>query len=170
MLCGAHRRGGVGTGCVRGAMGPFCPFPDSGDVQVLDSGQAGTNDFFYRPDWLIKPDSDGCTENRLDDVSVELDQELRRQVELPELAKELHPLLGLLVMMSMLEAHFRSWEIVDTRHLKIHWQVWAGTESWEFGLKYFWDDDVERRAEVHKQNPSLSLGRRGVAACSAVPC
>ena len=42
-----------------------------------------------------KPDSDGCAENRLNDCSVKLDQQLLRQVVLPELAQEVHPLLGL---------------------------------------------------------------------------
>ena len=42
-----------------------------------------------------KPDSDICAENRLDGSSVELDQQLLRQVEIPELAQEVHPLLGL---------------------------------------------------------------------------
>ena len=32
-----------------------------------------------------KPDSDGCAENRLNDCSVKLDQQLLRQVVLPEL-------------------------------------------------------------------------------------
>ena len=35
-----------------------------------------------------------CTEKRLDDCSVELDQQLLMQVVLPELTQEVHPLLG----------------------------------------------------------------------------
>ena len=82
-----------------------CPFPDSGCVQVLDGGQVGTDDLSCRPDSPLesifiqfggKTDSYGCAENRLDDCSVEKDQQLLRQVVLPKLAQEVQPLLGLL--------------------------------------------------------------------------
>lgn len=42
-----------------------------------------------------KSNSDGCAENSLDDCSIELDQQHLRQVELPELLQEVHPLLVL---------------------------------------------------------------------------
>ena len=73
----------------------------------MDGGQVGTDKLFCRPDCPLesfpiqfggrsKPDSYGSAENRLDDCSVELDQQLLRQVVLPEQTQEVHPLLGLL--------------------------------------------------------------------------
>ena len=72
----------------------------------MDGGQVGTDKLFCRPDCPLesfpiqfggrsKPDSYGRAEKRLDDCSVELDQQLLRQVVLPELAQEVYPLLGL---------------------------------------------------------------------------
>ncbi len=42
-----------------------------------------------------KPHSDRSAENRLNNGDVKLDQQLLRQVELPELVQEVHHLLGL---------------------------------------------------------------------------
>lgn len=39
-----------------------------------------------------KPDRDGCTENRLNDCSIELNQLFLHYVELPELTWEVHSL------------------------------------------------------------------------------
>src|SRR4029434_9539616 len=83
-----------------------CPFPGSDVIKVLDGGQVGTSNPFCTPDCplssvpvqfssLHKPDRDGYAENRLNDSSVKLDQQLLRQVIFPELAQEVHPLLGL---------------------------------------------------------------------------
>ena len=67
-----------------------------------------------------KPDSDGCAENRLDDLSVKLDQQLPRQVVLPELeAGSSSSAEPFLMTVLMLVSHFRSWETVDPRNLAV---------------------------------------------------
>lgn len=66
--------------------------------------------FFCSPNC---PFDDWCAKNRLKYCRVHFDQQCLRQIELPELTQERHPLLGLLIILSMLDAHFRSWKIVD---------------------------------------------------------
>ena len=71
----------------------------------MDGGQVGTDDLCCRPDCPLesiliqfggrsKPDSYCSAQNRLDDCSVEQNQQLLRQV--PKLAQEVNFLLGLL--------------------------------------------------------------------------
>ncbi len=75
-------------------------------VQFLESGEGCTNDSLRSPDYpplssevrfgsWAEPDSFWHAEDRLNDGRVELCQHLLWQVELPQLAKEVRPLLGL---------------------------------------------------------------------------
>ncbi len=82
------------------------PFAQSGWVHFLDSGAGCTNDSLSSPDYPLKssevifgswaePDSYWSAEDGFNDGKVEPFQQLLRQVELPQLAKEVQPLLGL---------------------------------------------------------------------------
>lgn len=57
--------------------------------------------FFCSPNC---PFDDWCAKNRLKYCRVHFDQQCLRQIELPELTQERHPLLGLLIILSMLDA------------------------------------------------------------------
>ncbi len=64
-----------------------------------------------------EPDSYWRAEDGFNDGRVEQFQQLLWQVELPQLVKEVQPLLGLFTMDSMWLSHFRSWEIVVPRNM-----------------------------------------------------
>ncbi len=90
-----------------GVQGNFAsPFAHSGWVKFLESGEGCTNYWLSSPDYPLRssevsfgswaePDSYWCTEDRLNDGKVELFQQLLWQVKLPQLVKEVQPLLGL---------------------------------------------------------------------------
>ena len=76
-------------------------------MKVLDGGQVGPTDLLCRPYSPLKsvpvlfggrskPNRDGNAENRLDDGGGEDDQQLPRQLELPQLLQNVQALLGLL--------------------------------------------------------------------------
>lgn len=69
--------------------------------------------------------SDGWRENRWDDCSTELDQQLWMQVELPKLAQEVKPFLGLfdLMMEIMFKAPFMSRKIPNPINLNVSQQT-----------------------------------------------
>lgn len=69
-------------------------------------GQVSSNNSFCSPDCRLesvpvlfggrtKPDSDACAENKLYYCRVDLDHQLLRQVQFPELEQKVHLLLGL---------------------------------------------------------------------------
>ncbi len=81
-------------------------FAHSGWVQFLGSGKGCTNDSLSSPDYpslssvvrfgsLAEPDSYWSAEDEFNNGRVERFQQLLWQVELPQLAKEVEPLLGL---------------------------------------------------------------------------
>ncbi len=81
-------------------------FAHSGWVQSLETGEGCTNGLLSNPDYPLKssevrfgswaePDSYWCSEDGLNDGRVERFQQLLWQVGLPQLAKEVQPLLGL---------------------------------------------------------------------------
>ncbi len=83
-----------------------CPFLHSGDVQILKAGQVHTNDPFCCPNsplqssyiWFAgwpKPDSYRRAQNRLNNSRVKLCHVRLWQVELFQLTKKVHSLLGL---------------------------------------------------------------------------
>ncbi len=105
-----------------------CPFLHSGVVQVLKAGQVHTNDPFCCPNsplqssyiWFAgwpKPYSYRRAQNRLNNSRVKLCHVRLWQVELFQLTKKVHSLLGLFTMESMWVSHFRSWEMVVPRNL-----------------------------------------------------
>ncbi len=81
------------------------PFAHSEWVQFLESGEGCTNDSLSSLDYPLssevrfgswaEPDSYWSAEDGFNDGRVELFQQLLWQVELPQLAKEVQPLLGL---------------------------------------------------------------------------
>ena len=110
VLYSANQTGEVGTGCVQVMMGLQCWFLHVSWLWTRTSPEWRAGWHRWMQSWMQgkfvvsvpvliggwpKPDSDGSAENRLDDSSVKLDQQFQRQVEPPELAQELHPLLGL---------------------------------------------------------------------------
>ncbi len=93
--------------CVWGVQNYFLtPFPHSGGVKFLEAGQRGNDNPLSSPECPLessdvcfssrtKPNRYRWTQDRLDDGRVELFQQLLWQVELPQLAEEIQPLLGL---------------------------------------------------------------------------
>ncbi len=108
-LCSINQTVTVQRGSVLGVRGPewfFSPFAHSGWVQFLESGEGCTNDSLSSPDCPLKYfevrfgswaelDSYWHAEDGFNDGRVELFQQLLWQVELPQLEKEVQPLLGL---------------------------------------------------------------------------
>lgn len=109
MGCFGVQWGGVGTCCVQGMM--FVWFWIC--LEILNGEKICANLFFFFFCSPNCPFDDWCAKNRLKYCRVHFDQQCLRQIELPELTQERHPLLGLLIILSMLDAHFRSWKIVD---------------------------------------------------------
>ena len=80
------------------------PLFDPCSIQVLNGRQVSRNCFFCSSNYSLKsvsvllgcktkPDSYRGTDDRLNNSSVELDQQLLRQFKLPELAQKEHSLL-----------------------------------------------------------------------------
>ena len=82
-----------------------CPPLSSGAAQVRDRGQRASDNMFCSPYSALQfcsvllgcssePNSDGGTQDGLDDCSVELQQQLLGQTMFPQEPKKVHPLLG----------------------------------------------------------------------------
>ncbi len=118
VLCSANQRGEVGAGCVQGVMGLQWCFRTC----VSPEWRPGWHDFVLQSGpsvvvcscpawWLIQTRCDGCAESRLDYCRVEVDQQLLDGLYILCWA--------FFLIVPMLDALFRSWEIVDPRNLKV---------------------------------------------------
>ncbi len=130
VLYSSYQRRGVGTGCVQSVKDlQWCFLPVSWLLTCISpEWRAGWHQWLFPQSWPLqsvpvlfcgqsKPESDGCAENGLDYDRVKLDQQLLKQVELPELAQEVHPLLGLFD--DCVDVGCPTWVIVNPRKRKV---------------------------------------------------